>query len=839
MNTLFDYYKKYRDLYAERTLFVKEELTYAAAFDMAKRRAAFLRAQGYKPGDVIGILAVNHASWMITYMALTMSGMYALLLDTNLTEDIYKEMLGIVKAKALFISEGFSKMSLGLPTLQIQLTENMGELKDFELPALTRETIASLSFTSGTTGNAKVVPLTHWNVLRTSVATAERFGEKFANKTVYAILPIYHVYGMACSATAPIAAGSRIVFQTSLKAPDILSDLQQYKVNVFPAVPRIWENFLVRIKKRFEDEKPFKQALLKYCIDHGHTMSKFGLKPVLNKLFRPIQNLFGGELLFGVTGGAALKTDYQQAYMNMGVQMCPGYGLTETVGPIVVSRTDVKKLGTVGKPTTGNFMEIRNANNEGIGEVWLKGDSVFPGYYQNEAATKAVFDNNGWFNSGDLGFIDRDGDLHLCGRKKNVIVLDSGKNVYPEDIVAYYKKSPLISEMSVFGRQIKGKEGVYAVIVPEHKDKDAYHQIDQALRKLSHGLPTYKRIGAFAISFDVLPKTSKQSIKDHEVMRNLDKGMYQTAIDDPNFVVKELVGKSPEEETILDILRKKLNVDVLYVNQKLDEDFEIDSLDNIELISDLEKQLGITIDTERFLNSKNMQELVLYLSAVVALQKPQAMKDDLLASIIKTPLTLVYNPLLELLFLVVRTLSKMFWGVKVENRDKLTPKNAIVTANHSSFLDSLWLLSFMKNRKDIYIAVKKEYGFLKYLLPGFNFIFVDREGNKFIPILKAEADILRQGKSLIIFPEGTRTATGKVGPFRTGAAFLAKNLNKKLVPVTINGTYQILPRSRRFPKFFTRHHSSVIAHDPIDPANYSTLEAITDTMKEVIVKDLK
>jgi long-chain acyl-CoA synthetase len=520
----------------------------------------------------------------------------------------------------------------------------------------------------------------------------------------------------------------------------------------------------------------------------------------------------------------------------------PGYGLTETVGPVVVSKPDTKKLGSVGKPTASNFMQIRNQNIDGVGEVWLKGDSVFSGYYQNPQATKEVIDAQGWFNSGDLGFIDTEGDLHLCGRKKNVIVLDSGKNVYPEDIVAYYKKSPLIAELSVFGKILNDSEVVYAVIVPEHKDKDAYKRIDTELRKLSHGLPTYKRIGKFAIAYDALPKTSTQKIKDHEVQKILEQGLYQTALDDPNFVVKELVGTTPEEESVLAILRERLLVNVIFANQKLD-DFEIDSLDYIDLISELEKRLDLSLETAVFLNAKNMQELVQYLASLLIAKETGSSgttADYLLQSIVRTPVTLIYNPLLEIGFWLVRVVARLLWRVQVTHAERFVPENSVIVANHQSYLDSILLFAFMprKYRRQTYIAIKKGFEFLKFILPGFNFIYVDREANNFIPILKAEADLLRQGKSLVIFPEGNRTSNGKLGSLRTGAAFLAKNLNKKILPITVQGTFQIWPRTKVLPRLFMRTKSKLIVHDYVYPAQAASIEVLNTHLGEILSSGL-
>jgi 1-acyl-sn-glycerol-3-phosphate acyltransferase len=206
---------------------------------------------------------------------------------------------------------------------------------------------------------------------------------------------------------------------------------------------------------------------------------------------------------------------------------------------------------------------------------------------------------------------------------------------------------------------------------------------------------------------------------------------------------------------------------------------------------------------------------------------------------VRTPLTFIYNPLLELGYCLVRIFARVFWRVKIINPERLAPQNAILVANHQSSLDPIWLFSFVpaRYRRDVYIAIKKEYSYLKYLLPGFNFIFVDREGNNFIPILKAEADILRQGKSLIVFPEGTRTTTVKGGPFRTGAAFLAKNLNKQLLPLTINGSFNIWPRTKAWPKLFSMKPSTITVHETIAPDKFATIEDLNTALAKVVTTD--
>ncbi len=838
MKNLYQFFEKSVKENADRLLFVKEKITYAQALEKIKTKAVFLQKEGYQKDDVLAILAVNSADWLITYFAITSIGAYALLLDTNLPQEEYQKMLKIVEAKAVFASEKLLFNFENVKTYNIAAEDQYGNVLDFKEPEIGPDQIASLSFTSGTTGNAKVVPLSHFNVFRTSVATAQRWGKDYEHKVVYGILPIYHVYGMVCAATGPVAAGSSIVFQTSLKAPDILKDLRDHQVSVFPAVPRIWETFFDRIVKKYEEEHKIK--LFKFFAENSAWLKWLGFGKKIKVFFQPVQELFGGHMVFMVSGGAALKRNYEIAYRSMGFKMSPGYGLTETVGPIIVNKTDVRTIGCVGTPTEGNYVEIRNADNTGVGEIWLKGDSVFKGYYKNEKATAEVFDDNGWFNSGDLGFLDKKGLLHIRGRKKNVIVLDSGKNVYPDDLMAYYQKAPEINELTVFGKKIDDKETVFAVIVPEHKNKDSYEQIAKVLKKMNHGLPSYKRIGKFAISYDVLPKTSTQKIKNHEVEALLDKGVYQLRADDPNFVVKELVGETPEEENIISLLRERLNVDVLYVNQKL-EDFEIDSLDYIELISFLETKLSIKIDSGIFVDTANMKDLVNYIKSLFVASNDfnaeQYIKEGSVNAVFVKGF---FNPLLELGLLLVKLFSKLFWQVNLKTKEQLNINNDIVIANHQSYLDFFWLYSNIpyKQRKDLYIAIRRKYLFLRYLLPGLAFIFVDRERSKYIPILKAEADLLRQGKSILIFPEGVRTPNGHLGEFRTGAAFLAHSLKKEIVPITINGAFEIMPRHKHLPAIWQKK-GSLIVHNKISPVTYQNYEQLNEEMKTIVAAGLK
>jgi long-chain acyl-CoA synthetase len=838
MQNLYDFYELVTEKFGGDVAFVKENLSYRQTMEKALSRAAFLQQQGFGKGDVIGLLCQNCAEWFITYMAITMIGSYALLLDTNLTEPLYQQMLNTVDAEALFISDKFNFKFSNLKVFDVTLEQNVAGTQNFKKVPLVESDLSTLLFTSGTTGDSKVVGLTHSNIYKTSFSALEHLFGSLEHTprglVFYSILPVYHVFGFVAGLLASYASGGQVVFQTSYKARDILDDLKNYKINIFAAVPRIWETFIVQMLSKIKSESELKYKVFMTLLDHAPSFRHIGLGFLLNKIFKPVRDAFGGHISFFISGGARLSRRYNTYYENMGLPMVQGYGLSETVGPITINQVEKRKLICAGKPTPGNFVEIRKIQEDGIGEIWLKGVSVFPGYYKNEKATSACFDNDGWFNTGDLGFLDKDGDLHIRGRRKNVIVLDSGKNVYPEELEAGYLHSPLISEIAIFGRKIEGSEIVYAVIVPAQKSKNTYLDIKQELRRMNHGLPTYKMVTQFAICYDTLPKTTTQKVKVFEVIKNLESGYYQTSADDTQFVGRELVGNTPEEQEIIQVLCERVKTENIYGNQTLEE-FEIDSLNYIELITYLEKKLGLHIDIETFMQAKNMKDLLTYL---LDLQRKRELDfyDFVKNTLFSIKLPRIYNPFVEFGLLLIKFVSLVCWNTRLVNPEKLVVNNNIIVANHQSLLDPLWLFSFIpyKSRKDIYIAVNKRYSFWQYLLPGFNFLFVDREGSKFIPILKAEADILKAGKSLVVFPEGTRTADGSIGPFRSGAAFLAYSLGKEIIPVTIDGAFQAWPRQKFLPKFVNRINTAIYVHDKVTPGKFENYDLLNQELRKII-----
>ena len=831
MNNLPEFYRDRCKRFSNNYLF-GNTITYGETLRLAYGRAAFLQAQGCKKGDVVGLLASNSPEWCVSFMAITAIGALALPLDTTLKAEQYSRMLAAASARACFVSDGFIDRISTVPAFRVDFSDSMADEDSYIQPALSAGDIASLLFTSGTTGAPKIVALTHGNVMHIAIVCTEL--EEYTEKDVtLSILPLFHVYAFESNFMAPLVTGSSIVFQPSLKGPDIIKSLADNDITIFPAAPQMWELFFDAITQKIRAQSIMKYRLFMFLLNAAPLLRAIGLSSVLDRVFEPVHAVFGKSMRFFISGGAPLKRKYFEYYRRMGFYIMEGYGLTETTGPIAIPYYKNAIAGSVGAPIRGNEVKVKNINADGIGEIWLRGEAVMAGYYNNDEANRRAFDANGFFNTGDLGRVDARGNIFLTGRMKNVIVLDSGKNVYPEELELYFKQSPAISEIAVFGRKIDGRETVFAVIVPASKTRESFAALRGEIASLNRGLPPYRWLRRYAVSFDPLPKNSTRKVLVDQVIARLDRGLYQTAEDTAPVPENTLAGTSAREEAIIAVLRKKLGRDKLYASQGLS-DFNIDSLGLIDLIVFLEDNLGVAIDADRFRGMQTLDELVAYLAGCDAGSGARC-DESIVNGAITTHARRLPNPVNNFLLMLVQNISRLCWKLTTVHRERLIPDNSIIVANHQSNLDVLWLYSQLpaQKRRNVFAISKKELSFMKYIFPGAPLVFVERNGNV-LPALKAGADLLRQGKSLIIFPEGTRTATGEIGEFKNGAAYLAKKLDKNIIPVTINGSFAILPRKKKIPRFFSRSRGSLTVHTPLKPDAFACVEDLTVELHRII-----
>lgn len=401
--------------HSEKKCFVKEDLTYWQVLNLVKSRAAFLQSAGVLKNDIIGLFSANSGDWLITYFAILAVGAQVLLLNTELTTGHLK-LIKELNIKAYFSDGRDIFKNPAIKHYEIKTTTNILTAAEFTEVEINDQETAVFSFVPARENSSiKIVPLTHFNVVQTAINTAQRLGSFYAEKVTYTMLPLAHVYGLISAGIAPLFVGSSLVFQTSLKTKEIVADLKKYQVNVFPAVPKVWEFFLDQLAKQYQDlgKKQKLNFFIKYC----SFLRKIGLSRVVDKVFAPVRELFGGAITLMISNGTVLKKEYEKAYRSMGFPLIAGYGLTETGGFFSINDPQRFVKYSVGKPLLENKVEIRNARRGKVGEIWLKGSSVFTGYYNKENIAANPFDQEGWFNSGDFGFLDRRGALHISEDK--------------------------------------------------------------------------------------------------------------------------------------------------------------------------------------------------------------------------------------------------------------------------------------------------------------------------------------------------------------------------------------------------------------------------------------
>ena len=405
------------------------------------------------------------------------------------------------------------------PLCSIEALEDFQKETPPPLTNCTPNDLAVILYTSGTTGRSKGAMLSNRNITSNVRAAIELFDLDQSMHTL-SFLPINHVFEQVAGLILPLAVGGTVSFAESLRK--LGDNLGEVKPNFLLGVPAVFRLLADRMSRKIESQ-PLSKALFKFTPTRGLVTKK-------------VRDAFGGNPVF-ISGGAALDPEVAATLINLGLNVYQGYGITETSPVIAAESPTVKRLGTVGKPLPGVEVKIHDANAEGVGEIWAKGPNIMLGYYNNQAATNEAI-TDGWYHTGDLGRIEDDGYLSICGRLKNLIVTANGKNVYPEEVENELLNSLFIAEIMVYGHKVnKTSEEVYAMIYPDQDALDAHaaesgprhfgtEEIEGIIRKevLERGknLADYKRVKRFTLRDDEFPKTTTRKIKRFVVEADID-----------------------------------------------------------------------------------------------------------------------------------------------------------------------------------------------------------------------------------------------------------------------------------------------------------------------------
>lgn len=521
-------YEMLRDVCSQnkdRIFFVRQNETYADLLKKVKQRAVVLAQRfGIKKGDTVAILSGNTPEFIKSYFAILSQGAHALMLDTGLSQAEHLNMMARTNCKLALAQK--SHFVDGGPTMfDIETIDDTDE-NDFVAADVDRNDIAMMSFTSGSTGNPKVVGLTHDNLL--SLARGALFYESviLPGYTFYGFLPLYHIYGVVINIICPIILRGQLLLQPVLNPREFLKDFKEYRPEVIPAVPRIWEGFYKKIVDSAREKHIY--TIMRIVISSRHVLRAIGLGFIVDKVTKPIHEIFGGNTKVLVSAGATLKPSIRKFFESLDFVVGDCYGLTETTGPANFNFAFRRPDGSMyyAGPLPGNEIQIHNPDKDGVGEIWMRGNMVMPGYLDNDEANAAAFED-GWFKTGDLGKLDKYGRLIVKGRKKQVIVLDSGKNVYPDELEDLYLQNDEILAAAVFEYVIAGKVVPFAVF--QVKPGVTVTRVAMLLKASNLKIAPYKWVKHFAITEEELPQTSAKKIKHFAVKEMLDNGAFTRA----------------------------------------------------------------------------------------------------------------------------------------------------------------------------------------------------------------------------------------------------------------------------------------------------------------------
>ena len=848
-----------------------ETTTFSSMLSQIRSLAYRLGVEGIAFGDRVAIIGENHPNWAIAYLGTMYRGAVIVPLDPSAPVEALAAFLENSETKLTFVSQtnlekfGAVCEQLGrrIRVVKLQPVNGSDGLPDlvawsqtprppeFDLarpPAAPNDT-AVLMYTSGTTGTPKGVPLTHGNIYAEVDGVQEVLHLTDA-EVILSLLPLFHAYSQIVNLWLATVIGARIVYINEINSEEIARGLKEGGVTALTGVPRLWYLFHKKIFDAVRDKPRFVHWLFRSLLaTNGWLRDSLGVNAG-RLFFRRVHEGFGGRLRLAVSAGSSFDQSIARDYHALGFTILQGYGLTETAGAATVTRFEDNKVGSVGTPLNSVEVKIDKPNGEGIGEVLIRGPIVMHGYYRNPQANHDSFTEDRWFRSGDLGRFDAEGHLYIVGRKKDVIILPSGQNVYPEDVESHYSLSPLVGEVCVLGvrdvtREFALAEKLCAVVVPDfdylktQKIANAREAIRFALDNLGRDLPEYQRVRDYIVRSEPLPRTAIRKVRRFELKRQIEElGVVARQARDTGqlpFTNEDriLMETRPGRALATAIGHHVPDAPIIHPQMNLELDLGLDSLARAECIASLEQSLGVELDSAAVGSALTVAEVVTLANSMVSgvghdtvggasresrtkasrveispspgnwsemLQQTPADDLELLPILKRRRVTaLVAYLLLRPVYLFARVFLRM--EVRGLEHVERLERPFLICPNHQSYLDPLLVCSAYPPHilPHVFHVGASEYWsnvFTAQIARLINIVPVDPDTN-LIRAMRAGAAGLRAGRILNIYPEGERSFDGLLHRFKRGAAILASELDVPIVPVALDGVYRVWPRKSR------------------------------------------
>ena len=725
-----------------------------------------------------------------------------------------------------------------------------------ERPRAAGKDTALLIYTSGTTGTPKGVPLTHGNIVAEldGINDVLRLDDK---EKILSLLPLFHAYLQIVNLWVATTYGCEVGYLKELSPAELGNAMKDFKPTILTTVPRLWYLFHKKIFDAVAAKPAAVRTLFKGMLAiNGALRNSTGVN-LGPKLFGKVHESFGGRLRIAISAGSRFDEVVASDFHKLGFTIVQGYGLTETSGAATATYETDNRVGSVGKPLKGAEIKLDNPDKDGVGEVLIRGEMVFDGYYENPSATAEAFTDDGWFRSGDLGRIDADGHLYIVGRAKDVIVLPSGKNVHPEDLEIHYLKTPLVEELAVIGvrdetAQHAGAERLAAIVVPDfeylkqEKVANSKEAIRYALDNLGRDLPEYQRVRDYIIRAEPLPRTGSRKIKRFELKKEVEHGVGNGHAKEKReweFSAEDLRQlENPAASTVVAVIKSHApDADVIHPSMNLEIDLGLDSLARAETIVALEQAFGLEFEADQAAEALTVRDVIGLVStdssdgktpatrSIPSRTSPASQSHPSLdkeksgqaaeqraeanwSSIIKAAdedipelrKALENRPLFTVFAFAVykcfNLFCRVFMRLEVRGMENLRSMKRpfLICPNHQSFLDPFVLCSnypyeFFRNTFHVGASEFFANRFMGWVAIMLHVVPVNPD-TQLMKAMKAGAIGLKRGRILNIYPEGERAYDGELHKFKKGAAILATELDLPILPVAMDGLHKVWPR---------------------------------------------
>ncbi len=791
-------------------------LTYADTADAARAFAARLREAGIAKGQSVAVWSENRPEWIVALWGCLLEGVILVPIDYRASAAFLARVAEIVSARAILAGEVVDTAALTDPTCPVwplsEVRSQSLRTPDAQVAGtspqkapttggnLTADDTAEIIFTSGATADPKGVVITHRNILANivpierEIAKYRQWAKPFLPIRFLNLLPLSHMFGQAMGTFVPPMLPGLVLFTRSYSPDDIIRQIHDRRVSVLVCVPKILEvlkEHLVRVAP--ETAEPLAQKM--------HWMTRWWK-------YRAVHRMFGFKFWAIVVGAAPLDPELEAFWGRLGFVVVQGYGLTETAPIVTLNHPFHATKGAVGKPIAG--VEIKIADD---GEILVRGENVTRGYFNAPEETRVAF-RDGWFHTGDVGEIDSTGQLRIKGRKKEMIVTPEGLNVFPEDVEQALNAQPGVRESAVVGASTAGStaERVHAVLVIEPGA-----DVDEIVRRANLELGDHQKVRVAAVwPGNELPRTEGTRKLKRRELKSWLAGEHD----------RQLPASAVGERTVASVLARFAPGRTLTAETTLDA-LGLSSLERVELMMALEEAFQVTVDESRFSAARtigDLDALTRPLSVDAGAAGPATVAHVDAIDFPSWNRTLPARALRRAsLPTWILPLGRIFASVDVRGLDHLTRVQGpvIFAANHQSHFDTPVILDALPPRWRYRVAPAMAKEFFKahfypeqfsrkaYVQNSANYYLASLFFNAF-PLPQRESgtrqtlryigELISQGYSILIYPEGRRTQEGEIGRFLPGAAMIAARLGVPVVPVRLEGLDRILHQSWKFPK---------------------------------------